>query len=51
VDWAAIAQARGVKRARAYNIIKAEGQAAVHAARQELAAASAPVNGRTPGNT
>jgi Protein of unknown function (DUF2637) len=45
-DWSAVAQARGIERSQAFNVIKAEGEAAVRAARQQLAAASAPLNGQ-----
>lgn len=47
-DWSAVAQARGIERSQAFKVIKLEGDAAVQAARQQLAAASAPLNGSAP---
>lgn len=46
-DWSAVAQDRGISRTRAYEVIAAD-PAAPQAARQRLAAASAPLNGHAP---
>lgn len=47
-DWSAVAQANGIRsRSRAYTIMSAD-PGAVQTARQQLAAASAPLNGQAP---